>query len=256
MKIIPLDKSNLDMFVGYCYVARREPNPFLLQGVHRKQNLYASKIENGLSGLLALDDMGTKGMIEWMPLAASHLAFDIPGAVYLHCIWVRDEHAGQGIGVLLMEKFLDECKGRPVVTFGFDTPEHMPRAFFEKYGFIPIEHHMNMYLMMKPNAEWDAERMRSAGPYFLNSTSHEKINDRKPLFLYHNDFCPYNWLGLQQILADVKGRRDIAFRVFNCNFLKYPESCAEGPTLYLDGQLVNWQPASKGFVKELLEKVE
>ena len=254
MKIVPLEKSNLELFVGYCYVARSDLHPGLLQGTIRKQNLFVSKIEDGLHGLMAQDSNGVIGIVEWMPIGVSHLAFNLPGAMYLHCIWVKPDFKGEGVGGKMMERLLTECGDAPLITFGYDTPEHMPRTFFEKYDFEVIEKHNDMHLMLRPAGERDKEWGASNGPFIQAKVKHDPIKGRSPLYLYHNDFCPYNWLSLQRVLEDVKGRSDIYFRLFNCNFRDYPESCGEGPTLYLNGELVTWHPCAPGFVKDLLQK--
>jgi len=254
MNIIPLDKSNVDLLVSYCYVARSDIHPHLLQGTIRKQNLYASKIEQGLRGLIAQDHKGVTGIAEWMPVEISYLGFDLPGVNYLRCIFVKKEFAGQGCGGMLMESLMAECGDMPLLTFGYDYPDHMPRTFFERYGFTTIETHGDMYLMLRPAGEWDVGRAASKGPFFYPKAVHEQIRGRKPLFLFHNDFCPYNWLSLQRILKDVKGHEDVYFRLINCNFRRYPESCGECPTLYLDGNLITWHPCEAGFVKGLLGK--
>jgi hypothetical protein len=154
-----------------------------------------------------------------------------------------------------MESLLDECGEVPLVTFGYEYPDHMPKSFFEKYGFVEIEKHSDMYLMLRPAGNRDVGWASSYGPFFKANVTHERIRGRRPLYLYHNDFCPYNWLSMQRILEDVKGRREVYFRLFNCNFREYPESCGEGPTLYLDGELITWHPCAPGFVKGLLQEL-
>jgi len=252
MTIVPLDISNLELFTGYCYVARSDLHPGLLQGTIRKRNLYAGKIETGLKGLLAQDSKGVTGIVEWMPIEVSHLGYEIPGAIYLHCVWVKPECQGKGIGGELIEIVLKECEGKTILTFGYDYPEHMPRTFFEKYGFNVIEKHNDMHLMLRPRSEGMAEEIKSGTRFLMTEAKQEEMKGRKPLFLFHNDFCPYNWLSLKRVLDDVKGRKDVYFRLFNSNFHHYPESCGEGPTLYYDGRLVSWNPCASGYVKRLL----
>ena len=254
MRLIPLDKSTLNLFAGHCYLARREPDPLLLQGTLRRTNLFANKYEHGLNGLLAIDSAGTKGIIEWIPLAESHLGFNLPGTIFLRCIRVECGSEGAGLGNDLMETFLDISARHPIVAFASDRPGSIPRKFLVRYDFSPLDTEEDTYLMFKPGGDRDYEWALSNGPFLIRQADHPPLGRKKQLILYHNDFCQFNWMNLNRILDDVKGRSDVAFRVINCNFRKYPESCMDFPTLFLDGKLISWRPLVKEQVKGLLEK--
>lgn len=96
--------------------------------------------------LVAVEDNEIKGLL----LAEKRFSpfLEQPRIGYIHNFGVFKKHRHQGIGQLLMQAFLEECKACNIseIKLGVFNANQSAYAFYEDFGFTPQEQKMSLHL--------------------------------------------------------------------------------------------------------------
>jgi hypothetical protein len=129
-------------------------------------------IELGMSGLIAYDESGPRGFVEYMPAEAAPVPIVAPGAAILTCYhWAGTdpevpEHLERERE--LAERAVEEAKAQftGLATQGWDVPTHFPIPLLEELGFREVARADYIALMWLRFSR-DAVESRFAEPSYV-----------------------------------------------------------------------------------------
>jgi GNAT superfamily N-acetyltransferase len=105
----------------------------------RRRFLSDRLAEGTVWGKIAYKNSKPVGWIDCFPT-------DVDGWAVIGCMGIEEGFGGQGIGRALVEAVIEEAKKRGLkgLTVGATVWDHMPKAFFAKYGFVDTDEKADM----------------------------------------------------------------------------------------------------------------
>lgn len=273
MEIRELGSDELDYAVLPCV----DPGfrKTLKQGMNLRQQFLKKMKKQGLSILVALEDMSGKktidypgvgevgvadlslrgktaaGLIEYAPIEKTNFPVKGENLAFIHCIWVIPPFQKRGFAKALMESFLtrtSNLSGAAVIAYEGESWwgffDYMPKAFFSKFGFQQIQRSGNSILMLKDygNAKPPELTLSPSG----KSTS--KANTKVELFW--STQCPYSWWVAKRLEKEFGKRARPELKLVNTDERKAVEEFGLTFGLRIDGRTVfdrmfSWDEAKK-----------
>lgn len=168
-------------------------------GRRRKADWLKERYAEGLRyKVLRSGKFGDVGMIEYVPCTQAWRPVEAEGCLFVHCLWVKGEHKGKGLGSLLLDNCLRDarksrCRGVAVVTssdaFMADS------ALFLKAGFVPVDRIPPYELLVRKLQE------TAPDPRFIVERKSLARRSRKGLTILAADQCPYVAKSVERIAA-------------------------------------------------------
>jgi L-amino acid N-acyltransferase YncA len=213
-------------------------------GHRRKTSWLKERYAEGLRyKVLRSEIFGDVGMIEYAPGNRTWRAVEAEGYLVIHCLWVKAEHKGKGLGSLLLDSCLKDakkskCRGVAVVT---SSDAFMAGSdLFIKAGFVSVDRIPPYELLVKklqktaPDPRFIVQRQRLLKRY------------EKGLTILAADQCPYVSKSVERI-AEASRRLGLEPKVVRVGSAK---ESRELPTPYgvfsilYDGKLIAARPIS------------
>ncbi|MCP5521040.1 MAG: GNAT family N-acetyltransferase [Verrucomicrobiales bacterium] len=178
--------SNADNIDGCSLCGNKSTNNL---GRRRKADWLKERYAEGLRyKVLRSREFGDVGMIEYAPGSHSWRPVEAEDYLVIHCLWVKREHKGKGLGSLLLESCLRDaknrqCRGVAVVT---SSDAFMAEsALFLKAGFVPVDRIPPYELLVK--------KLQRAAPDPRFTVERKRLPRRygKGLTILAADQCPY-----------------------------------------------------------------
>lgn len=187
---IDLTPENLAKEHLACIIRSRKPHP----GVEAKRQWLAERLREG-HVFRKLKARATV-MIEYAPLETAWTPVIGENYIYLYCLWVDREHAGQGYGKVLMESCLNDAKAKGrsgVCMLGAKRQKSWlsDQAFAKKFGFEVVDTTDNGYELL-------ALSFDGTTPRFAPNAKHGEIAE-EALTIYYDLQCPYIYQEMEQI---------------------------------------------------------
>lgn len=154
-----ITEDNVDDALIVCTPEKMMPNPFYRQGLKvRREWLLGLTRTTGSCCKLAYKDGKPVGMIQFNPLhRIPYFAPQRRDALYIHCIFVKQEFRNQGIGSKLLETLIDEIKKpnplfenqscRVLVTTARERHAFKQPSYFRLRGFSEIRGNLDAGLV-------------------------------------------------------------------------------------------------------------
>jgi GNAT superfamily N-acetyltransferase len=169
------------------------------QGQHRRAAFLARKMEEGARLQVAYQDGVAVGFVEYYPIEITNLELVGQDIVAVWCILVHDER--RGIGSALLQSCLDDAQamGRKGVAVTCWDPAWMPRAIFERVGFVEVgPAGRGGVVLFRPFADCaDAQSPRWVGrkPEMESVPGRACAEPSRSIVVdvYHTDRCPIHW---------------------------------------------------------------
>lgn len=187
-------ETNADNIDGCSLCGNKSANNL---GRRRKADWLKERYAEGLRyKVLRSSEFGEVGMIEYAPGSHSWRPVEAEGYLVIHCLWVKREHKGKGLGSLLLQSCLRDakksrCRGVAVVT---SSDAFMAKStLFLKAGFVPVDRIPPYELLVKklqktaPDPRFIVERKRLPKRY------------RKGLTILAADQCTYAAKSVERI---------------------------------------------------------
>jgi GNAT superfamily N-acetyltransferase len=190
----------------------------LRQGMNLRKEFLKRMKREGLSVIVALEEMGKKdsieypgvgkvktkdlsikgkmpvGLIEYAPIEKTIFPVCGENLAFIHCIWVITPFWRKGVGRALMEGFREktsQLSGAAVVAYEGESWwgffDYMPKWFFDKFGFKEADRIGTSVLMFKNKDE-------ARPPEFISSQPGSALNQQtKEVEFFWSNQCPYSW---------------------------------------------------------------
>jgi GNAT superfamily N-acetyltransferase len=151
----------------------------LKQGMNLRKEFLRKMQKQGLSVLVAFEDVGRKkkinypgvgevkvedlslkgkipvGLLEYIPIEKTIFPVKGENLAFIHCIWVIPPYQRKGVALTLMENFFEQTShfsGSAVIAYEGESWwgffDYMPKWFFEKFGFKEVDRDGNSILML------------------------------------------------------------------------------------------------------------
>lgn len=214
------------------------------EGHRRKADWLKQRYAEGLRyKVLRSRAFGDIGMIEYAPGSQAWRPVEAEGYLVIHCLMVKGQHTGKGLGAVLLEDCLrdarkSQCRGVAVVT---SSDSFMARSdFFIKAGFVPVASNPPYELLVK---KFEAT---APDPRFIVDRERALKRHRKGLTILAADQCPYIAKSVERIsqAARALGLKPKVVRI------RSAQASRELPTPYgvfsivYDGRLMVERPIS------------
>lgn len=161
------------------------------QGQHRRASFLARRMDEGARLQVAYRNGVAVGFIEYYPIEITNLELAGDDILAIWCMLVRDER--QGIGSALLQACLDDAQAmdRKGVAVTCWDPVWMPRAIFERTGFVEVgPAGRNGAVLFRPLTDFaDAQPPHWVG----RRPEMEPILGQVVVDVYHTDRCPIHW---------------------------------------------------------------
>jgi GNAT superfamily N-acetyltransferase len=169
-----------------------EDDEWYRQGQHRRISYLARKMDEGARIQVAYregDGGGVAGFIEYYPIEVTNLELAGDDILAIWCMLVREER--RSIGSALLQACLDDARalGRKGVAVTCWDPLWMPRAIFERAGFVEVgPAGRNGAVLFHPFVV-DAQPPHWVG----RRPDMEPVEGQVVVDIYHTDRCPIHW---------------------------------------------------------------
>lgn len=161
------------------------------QGQHHRVGFLARKMDEGARLQVAYQDGIAVGFVEYYPIEVVNLELVGRDIFAIWCILVGEER--QGTGTALLQACLDDAQamGRKGVAVTCWDPAWMPRAIFERCGFVEVgPAGQGGAVLFRPFADFaDVEPPRWVG----RRPEMDLVRDQVVVDVYHTDRCPIHW---------------------------------------------------------------
>jgi GNAT superfamily N-acetyltransferase len=130
------------------------------------------------------------GFVEYHPIEVANVEVDGQDIMAIWCIKVREEERGLGIGSRLLQACQADTQalGRKGIVVACWDPFWMTQAIFQRHGFADVgpagPNGRVLFKVLKP---LEAPRWIGRKP------SHQPVEGRVLLDIYHTDRCPIHW---------------------------------------------------------------
>lgn len=250
-EIYDVNAKNVDQTGFFCYMSKRKE-----AGFKQKREWLEARFSEGMK-IKIVHETGARdtGFIEYIPGEYAWRAFQAPGYMVIHCLWVVGRGKEKGFGSALIKACLEDAKAQGkagVVMLTTDRVWLAKKNVFLKNGFKEVDHAQGVFQLLvadfgssKPvrfPTDWDARAQK-----FGNG-----------LTILRTPQCPYIENGSNDILGFARAK-GISARVHLFNSAK--EVQAESPSPYgvfgtvLDGKLLAYHYLlQKDFDKLLVER--
>lgn len=152
MKIRKLQEADIRQALELCDEAREHHREVLggyfapIDEAFEMQELLRMIEDEKLLCLVAEDEKNLLGLLvaEWK----TSPFLENPKVAHIHNFVVSKASRGQGVGHLLMDEFMLECRkrGADEIKLGVFNANEVAYRFYENYGFKPLEQRMNLKL--------------------------------------------------------------------------------------------------------------
>jgi GNAT superfamily N-acetyltransferase len=152
-RIEPLTPARLDDYIKPCW----GPGADLEEGARLKKELITDQLEAGFVGRILYVEGAPVGIAEALPLEIAPFKVDGERTAILHCVWVKPDWQGRGLGRALIEEVRSAVHPQALGVFGFDYAGFMPAEFFLHLGFTEVEERDNIKLLYLPPEDATAD---------------------------------------------------------------------------------------------------
>lgn len=135
MEIVDLTAENVSQ--ALCCVSY---GGYHMRGVEERKRFLLWKLKDGkVRGKIAVEAGERLGWIDYYPRS--------DGWFRIGCIEVYKEYRSRGVGRELVNACLEDCRNSKGVIVAATVWDHMPKAFFKKFGFTDMDEKANISLM-------------------------------------------------------------------------------------------------------------
>ena len=202
MKIIDVDKSNVDAKGFFCYMSKRKE-----AGFQRKMDWIKKRFGEGMK--LKILELPDRGFIEYIPGEYCWRAVDAGGYMFIHCLWVVGKSKGKGYAEALLEECIRDAEKAKMNGVAMVTSEKVwliKKKYLEKHGFECVDETAPSFSLM-------VKKFKKAPlPSFIDNTNMIKRKFKDGLTVMRTDQCPYNEDATAAVMRAAK-KADIKCRV-------------------------------------------
>ena len=187
-----LTAHNVEALHVLCIGARTE----FARAKEAREASLREMFEKGLTGWVAYEAKTPVGYIEYMPL--EHAPYNVTGEEghFITCLWVLQEHRGQGAGSALLQACLADCPDG-VSTLAYRGIEYKPAEFFERSGFESVHQEGNSVLLTRGNLQ---VRRGPRGRY-----APRQLEGQLAIDVLYKPQCPYSYRVAERFQVVVEG---------------------------------------------------
>ncbi len=241
VEVRTVSEENIKDLYRVCIPPREE----YAGAVKESSDFFLGKTDRGWRGLVAYEEREPVGRVEFYPLEESFAGISGEELYFMPCVQIAEEHQGKGYGRALMGEVLRETSDRKgLVTI--TCQGWMPKAFFQKLGFEPVEQTGPCHLMLRKHTR-DA-RAEILASSFTPKNEENKVN----IDVIMSCQCPYMTVNYNSLLQKAKELSDdievTQYLLTNRGDLeKYGEM-----NLYVDGEAPFVGPGREEEIERLL----
>jgi len=215
----------------------------------RKRKYLATRLGDGARAKIAYVHAMPAGFIEYYPMDTTNYEMVGSELSAIWCINIKEDYRGRGIGRLLLEKCLKDCRdsGFRGVAVGCWDPIWMPSQFFKRHGFEEVaKAGSGKLLLYRFSRDAEPPRWVGRGKFYDDV---ELAQGKAVLDIFHSDRCPIHWRNTSLILEIAAEYGDrLLIRQYNTDdrseMLKHKIEYA----VYLDGEAIAMGPPVKAHV--------
>jgi len=178
MEIVDLTEGNASYALCGRDGGREERRRFLLW------NLKNGKVR----GKIAVEGGKGLGWIDYYPRR--------DGWIRIGCIDVDKECRRRGVGRALMNACLADCRGSKGVIVAATIWEHMPKGFFEKFGFVDMNDKANISLMAVKFGDHEAPKREKEK---VDKPKIELVEGKLTIDVFDDGACPTSYATRQLV---------------------------------------------------------
>jgi L-amino acid N-acyltransferase YncA len=241
--------TNADNIDGCSLCGNKHANNL---GRRRKANWLKDRYAEGLRyKVLRSEKSGDIGMIEYTPGNHAWRPVEAAGYLVIHCLWVKGEHKGKGLGSLLLDSCLKDAKNsrcRGVAVVASSDAFMATNDLFIKAGFVSVDRIPPYELLVKKF------KKTAPDPRFIVQRERLSKRYRKGLTILAADQCPYVSKSVERIAEASKtlGLEPRVVRVENAKASRdLPTPYGVFSILY-DGKLIAGRPISATRFKSIM----
>lgn len=200
MNFIKVDETNIEREHICCAISDKKGETC----VSSKKVWLRERFTDGLV-FLKLDERG-KVFIEYLPAEKAWCPIDASGYYHINCFWVSGQFKGKGYANGLLERCMEDAKGKGAIGLTVLSEKKMPFLSDPKYlkykGFKTADKAEPYFELLYLNFDSDSSRK----PCFLPCAQNGVIDLKAPVIYYSNQ-CPHTdkYAPLLQTAAKQRG---------------------------------------------------
>jgi len=247
------------------------------QGITLRRGFLKNKKRQGLSVLVALEDVGKQeridypgvgkvrvkdlswkgqtpiGLIEYMPIEKTIFPVQGRDLAFIHCIWVIPAYWKKGVARSLMRSFVARTvhlSGSAVIAYEGESWwgffDYMPKWFFVKFGFKEVQRDGNSVLMFK-------NRDNAKPPELILSQTKTATGQRRTkVEFFWSTQCPYSWWVGKLLEKEFGKTTKFELKLINTDKRKNVEKSGLTFGLRIDGDTIFNRMPSWDEIKKVL----
>ncbi len=206
IEIRDLTEENVEDLASFCSPMGIK-SEFFLQGEKRKKKVLLKKLKRGGRAKIAYKGNKPVGFIEYYPIEDAPLNVVGKDVMVIPCMNVKVNERKKQIGEKLVRACIKDTKNmgkKGLAVQATDWQNFMPKAFFEKYGFLNVTKSgpVNIFMMKFEEVE---------NPRWLTLSHKQKLVKGKLIIdIFHNDQCPFDWQNSERVKKIAKEIEDRA----------------------------------------------
>jgi GNAT superfamily N-acetyltransferase len=216
-------------------------------GIEERRKFLLCKLKMGeVRGKIAIEGGNGLGWIDYYPRA--------DGWIRIGCIDIKKEHRRRGVGRALVSACLDDCRGSKGVIVTGTVWDHMPKRFFNKFGFVDTNEKADVSLMTITFADErppEAEEEQELQKYIPKLVAGKVVID-----MFDDGECPTLFVSRQLVKEAAKDFGDkVAIREYDTKDKAVAEEFGKVEGIFLDGEktFIGY-PGELNKVKKILSK--
>jgi GNAT superfamily N-acetyltransferase len=250
------------------------------QGMSLREEFLKRMSKQGLSVMVALEEMGKQesieypgvgrvktkdlslrgkmpvGLIEYAPIEKTIFPVRGENLAFIHCIWVITPFWRKGVGQALMESFMEKTShlsGAAVIAYEGESWwgffDYMPRWFFDKLGFKEVDRNGTSVLMLKNYKKAKPPEFVSYQP---GSASDQKT---KTVEFFWSNQCPYSWWVMKLLEKKLNKNPEYQSKLVNTDQREIAQRYGQTFGLRINGKTIFHRIPSWEEVKQALKSV-
>jgi N-acetylglutamate synthase-like GNAT family acetyltransferase len=249
VKIIDVDKDNLDLYPPKCFLNPKN------EGYQIKREWLKKRFSEGLKIkiLYLIKEKKSIGFIEYVPGELAWRAVDAQGYLFIHCLWISpNKYKNKGYGTMLVEDCIKDAQingkyGVSVMTS--NGPFMAGKDLFIKNGFRSVDQsNLGFELLVKSLRKGPLPKFRD---YKKQLEKYHGLN-----IIFSNQ-CPWVARSIKE-LTDITNKKDIELKIHE---IKNAKEAQNAPSLYAvftlvyDGNILVDHYISQTRFRNILKKI-